>query len=72
MRIHPSLKRMRIDFMADSILDPIPFGFTDSVVRFSKLRSMFPEIKILVGTGNLTELIDADTMGINAIARNLQ
>ena len=61
------LKRMRIDFMADSILDPIPFGFTDSVVRFSKLRSMFPEIKILVGTGNLTELIDADTMGINAI-----
>ena len=61
------LKRMRIDFMADSILDPIPFGFTDSVVRFSKLRSLFPEIKILVGTGNLTELIDADTMGINAI-----
>ena len=61
------LKRMGIDFMADSILDPIPFGFTDSVVRFSKLRSMFPEIKILVGTGNLTELIDADTMGINAI-----
>ena len=61
------LQSMRIDFMADSILDPIPFGFTNSLVRFSELRSKFPEIKILVGTGNLTELIDADTVGINAI-----
>lgn len=54
-------------FIADAILDPIHFGFTNSIVRYQKLRKKYPEIQIMMGIGNLTELTDADTTGINAL-----
>ena len=54
-------------FLADSILDPIPFGFTASIVRYQRLRERFPDAPILMGIGNLTELTEADTSGINAL-----
>lgn len=54
-------------FIADAILDPIHFGLTDSIVRYHKLRKQYPDIPIMMGIGNLTELTDADTTGINAI-----
>ena len=54
-------------FYADAILDPIHFGLTESIVRYSKLRKKYPQIPILMGVGNLTELTDADTTGINAV-----
>ncbi len=54
-------------FIADPILDPIPFGFAESIVRYQKLRKKYPTIQIMMGVGNLTELTDADTTGINAM-----
>lgn len=54
-------------FIADPILDPIPFGFTQSVVRYERLRRRYPDLQIMMGVGNLTELVDADTTGINAL-----
>lgn len=54
-------------FIADAILDPIHFGLTDSIVRYHKLRKKYPDIPIMMGIGNLTELTDADTTGINAM-----
>jgi dihydropteroate synthase-like protein len=54
-------------FLADSILDPIPFGFTASIVRYHRLRQRFPDAPIMLGVGNLTELTEADTSGINAL-----
>lgn len=54
-------------FIADPILDPIHFGLTDSIVRYHKLRKKYPKIDIMMGIGNVTELTDADTTGINAI-----
>ncbi len=54
-------------FIADAILDPIHFGLTDSIVRYHKLRKKYPKIQIMMGIGNVTELTDADTTGINAI-----
>jgi len=54
-------------YLADPILDPIHFGFTASVVRYAELRRLRPEAPILMGIGNVTELTDADTTGINAI-----
>ena len=54
-------------FLADTILDPIPFGLTESIVRYHKLRKRYPDIQIMMGVGNLTELTDADTTGINAM-----
>lgn len=54
-------------FLADPILDPLPFGFTDSVARYQRLRQRHPQVDILLGVGNLTELTEADTSGINAV-----
>jgi dihydropteroate synthase len=54
-------------FYADAILDPIHFGFTESIIRYHELRHNCPDIKIMMGVGNLTELTEADTTGINAI-----
>jgi len=54
-------------FYADAILDPIHFGFTESVIRYHELRQNCPDIKIMMGVGNLTELTEADTTGINAM-----
>jgi dihydropteroate synthase-like protein len=54
-------------FIADSVLDPVHFGFADSLVRYHELRRRHPEVEIMMGVGNLTELTDADTTGINAL-----
>ncbi len=54
-------------FFADAILDPIHFGFTESIVRYHELRRQYPDIQIMMGVGNLTELTEADTTGINAM-----
>ena len=62
-----AMSKMGKPFIADAILDPIPFGFTDSIVRYQKLRKRYPDIQVMMGVGNITELTDADTTGINAI-----
>ena len=54
-------------FLADSILDPIPFGLLASLGRYQRLRSRYPGVDIMMGIGNLTELTEADTSGINAL-----
>ena len=54
-------------FLADPILDPIHFGFTASIVRYHELRRRLPEVELLMGVGNLTELTDADTTGITMV-----
>jgi dihydropteroate synthase-like protein len=53
--------------MADPVLDPIHFGFTESLLRYAKVRQARPETPMLMGTGNLTELTEADTSGITAL-----
>ena len=53
-------------YIADPILDPIHFGFAESLLRYAALRRARPEAGILMGTGNLTELTDADTAGVTA------
>lgn len=54
-------------FLADPILDPIHLGFTASLLRYAELRRLKPDIPILMGIGNVTELTDADTTGMNAL-----
>lgn len=54
-------------FLADPILEPIPFGFTASIVRYHALRQRYPHAALLMGVGNLTELTEADTSGMNAL-----
>ena len=54
------------DFIVDPILDPIHFGFADSILRYHEVRRRHPEVEIMMGVGNLTELTHCDTAGINA------
>ena len=58
-------------YLADPILDPIHFGFADSLVRYHTLRRAHPTAPIMMGVGNLTELTEADTTGINALLMGL-
>jgi dihydropteroate synthase-like protein len=58
-------------YLADPVLDPLMFGFTDSLVRYHELRRLRPEADILMGVGNITELTDADTVGINALVMGI-
>ncbi|MDD9982921.1 MAG: DUF6513 domain-containing protein, partial [Gammaproteobacteria bacterium] len=48
-------------FLLDPILEPIHFGFTESLLRYHTVRRRYPEAEIMMGIGNLTELTDADT-----------
>ncbi|MFA4964586.1 MAG: DUF6513 domain-containing protein [Thermoleophilia bacterium] len=51
----------------DPILDPFSFGFTAAVERYAETRRRHPEAEILMGVGNLTELTDVDSTGVNAV-----
>ena len=54
-------------FLLDPVLEPIHFGFTDSLLRYRAVRRRFPEAEMMMGIGNVTELTDADTTGITAL-----
>jgi hypothetical protein len=60
------MRRKGRDFIVDPILDPIHFGFTESILRYHEVRRRHPDVEIMMGVGNLTELTHADTAGINA------
>lgn len=64
--------RLRID----SVLEPIGFGFAASLARYMEVRRRFPDAEMLMGIGNLTELTDVDSAGVNvlllAICQELQ
>jgi dihydropteroate synthase-like protein len=61
------LEAWNVPYIIDPILNPISFGFTESLYRFYETRRRHPEAEILMGLGNLTELTDADSTGINAV-----
>lgn len=54
-------------YIIDPILAPIGFGFAESLARYAETRRRFPQAGILMGVGNVTELTDADSTGINAL-----
>jgi dihydropteroate synthase-like protein len=61
------LESQNVPYIIDPILNPISFGFTESLYRYYETRRRFPEAEMLMGLGNLTELTDADTTGITAV-----
>ena len=64
-------ERAGIPFIADPVLDPIHFGFAPSLGRFMEARRRWPDVELLMGTGNLTELTDADSSGVTAVLAGL-
>lgn len=67
LRAIDACKAKGIPHIADPVLDPINFGFMTSLERYAQLRRARPDVEILMGTGNLTELTDADSQGVTAM-----
>jgi len=51
----------------DAILEPIGFGFAASLRRYMEVRQRYPDAAMMMGIGNLTELTDVDSAGINVM-----
>lgn len=66
-RAMEAMDKINRPWIADPILDPIHFGLTNAIVRYHQLRASYPDADIMMGVGNLTELTDADTTGVNAL-----
>jgi dihydropteroate synthase-like protein len=66
-----ALREIGIRHRLDPILEPIGFGFASSIGRYIEVRRRFPEAEIMMGIGNLTELTDADTAGVNVVLAGL-
>ncbi|QDS99337.1 DUF6513 domain-containing protein [Adhaeretor mobilis] len=64
-----------IDFLAkhgtrlriDPILEPIAFGFANSLGRYLGVRHRYPDAELMMGVGNLTELTEVDSAGVNTL-----
>jgi dihydropteroate synthase len=61
------LDRQRVEFRIDPILEPIGFGFAVSLGRYLEVRRRYPGASLIMGVGNLTELTDVDSAGVNTI-----
>jgi dihydropteroate synthase-like protein len=60
-------EELGINFIVDPILDPIHFGFANSLARYIETRRRLPQAEMMMGTGNLTELTEADSCGVTAV-----
>jgi len=53
--------------IADPILDPLIFpGTVPSIIVTHEFSKRYPHVPLMFGLGNITELIDADSIGVNA------
>ncbi len=55
------------DYIMDPILEPPCLGFAESINRLIRLRKRYPDKEIMTGLGNVTELTDADSVGVNTV-----
>src|SRR5277367_865478 len=60
-------QKQGLSTILDPVIDPIHFGFAESLARYSQVRARLPDAEMLMGTGNLTELTDADSVGVTAL-----
>jgi dihydropteroate synthase-like protein len=51
----------------DPILEPVGFGFATSLARYFAVRQRHPDAALLMGIGNVTELSEVDSAGLNFV-----
>ncbi len=61
------LEALGVKYRIDPVLSPIGFGFAASLQRYAEVRRLFPRAELLMGIGNLTELTDVDSAGVNVL-----
>ncbi len=54
-------------FRIDPIIEPIGMGFTASLERYMVARRAYPEVAMMMGVGNVTELTEVDSSGVNML-----
>jgi dihydropteroate synthase-like protein len=57
--------------IADPVLKPPLMGLLDSLIAYRELRGRLPDTPLLMGAGNVTEFIDADCHGVNALLASI-
>ena len=62
-----ALAAARVRLRIDPVIEPIGCGFAASLGRYLEVRRRYPDAEMLMGIGNLTELTDADSAGINVL-----
>jgi len=61
------LTRDGVKMRLDPVLEPIGFGFAASLGRYLDVRRRFPAAEMMMGVGNLSELTDVDSAGVNTL-----
>lgn len=59
------LRENKVRYRLDPILEPFGHGLMASLERYAQVRRRFPDDPMMMGIGNVTELTDADSAGIN-------
>lgn len=66
-RIIEALDKKGAAFRIDPIIEPIGMGFTASLQRYMNVRRKYPDVAIMMGIGNVTELTEVDSAGVNML-----
>jgi dihydropteroate synthase-like protein len=66
-RVIEALTGWGVPFRIDPVIEPIGFGFAASLGRYLEVRRRYAQAEMMMGVGNVTELTDADSAGINVV-----
>ena len=66
-RIVEQLVQQGTPFRIDPIIEPIGMGFTASLERYMVMRRRYPDTAMMMGVGNITELTEVDSAGVNMV-----
>lgn len=61
------LQSAGVQMRLDPILEPIGCGFASSLTRYAQCRKDYPDARMMMGIGNITELTDVDSAGVNVL-----
>lgn len=53
--------------ICDPVMSPLNYGFTGALESYMRFRRENPDAPMLFGAGNVTEMLDADSVGVNAL-----
>ncbi|MFM7164729.1 MAG: DUF6513 domain-containing protein [Planctomycetaceae bacterium] len=66
-RIAEQLSQRGCRFRLDPILEPIGMGFAASLERYMQTRRRHPDAAMMMGVGNVSELTEVDSAGVNML-----
>lgn len=53
--------------IADPVLAPVAHGLAESISRYVEFHHRHPDIPVFFGAGNVSELMDVDSVGVNGL-----